>query len=330
MMFSFVIPVYNTEAFLPRCLDSIRAQTDSDYEIIVADDCSPGNCAEVLKPYGDAVRHVRHETNRSAFQARCTGVCAAKGDYIVPVDPDDYVMPELLARLRATLASETADVVSYWMEYDDGRRITPHWCRHASGSMSGSEAVRELADRKLFTGVASKAIRRSVWLEVLDALPIAKDAYVNTSDDYLVLMPALLTSRRVAFLDYVGYRYFVNPESTTGGWQTPEGLRRGCEQTRLVVDAVEALAAKLAGADPAVLADVRRSTAGLERFFTRLVLDGPTSKLGASVEVLSACFRSDSVAAELVDEIVSLRSARSYRIARKLARLRNVLSGSRR
>ena len=266
MRYSFVLPVYGTEKYLPRCLDSIFAQTERDFEVIVVDDCSPGNCAEAVARYGDRVRYVRHDRNRSAFQARMTAVRAARGEYVVPVDPDDYVMPELLARLDGTIGASRPDMISYWIDWDDGRKVFPHWCRHPAGEMTGAAAIRELAEAKFMNGVATKAFRRETWLRAVAALAAPDDLYVNTADDYLVLLPVLMISERVAFLDYAGYRYFVNSESTSGTWKTQEGYNRACSEVRQVKDLVLEMANRRLADDP-VLADVRSAVAGLERFF---------------------------------------------------------------
>lgn len=266
MLFSIVIPVYNAEAYLPRCLDSIRSQTDQDCEVIVVDDFSPGNCADVVKPYGDLVRYIRHAENRSAFQARRTGIEAAQGDYIVPVDPDDYLVPETLARLREVIDRDAPDMISYWIDYDDGTRVYPHWCRHRADTVSGEEALRDLAAGGYFTGVASKAFRRETLLDALRELDAPDALYVNTCDDFLMLVPMLMKSGRVSFLDFAGYRYFVNGESTTFSWRTRRGFEKALAQMKLANGLILRMANR-----PDVPTDVRlvveRTVAGLESWF---------------------------------------------------------------
>ncbi len=318
--FSFVVPVYGTERFLPRCLDSLFAQTDGDFEVIVVDDCSPGDCASALKPYEGRVRYIRHETNRSAFQARRTGIFAATGAYVVPVDPDDYLLPDVLKRVRAVLAAERPDVLSYWIDYDDGRRVFPHWCRHAPGAVSATQALAELADDRLFTGVASKVFRRETLMTALAELAQVEgvaDAYVNTADDYLMLVAVLMCGERMSFLDYAGYRYFVNAGSTTFTWKSAEGLRKAGSQVRFVVDVLAQVAARRTLGD-AARESVRKSLDGLQRFFVRSVLDGGGADLGARLAVLRETLHAEPVARELAHEVVALRASRAYRLGRAL------------
>lgn len=266
MKFSVIIPVYGTEKYLSRCLESLRAQTDRDFEVIVVDDASPGDCAGAVRPFGYSVRYIRHARNRSAFQARATGIVAAKGDYVVPVDPDDYLMPETLAKLRAVIDRESPDVISYWIDYDDGRKTYPHWCRHAAATVTGAEALRELAEHRYFTGVASKAFRRETLLAAVRDLGDSGALYVNTGDDYLMLVPTLLRSARVSFLDYAGYRYFVNEQSTSFSWRTQGGYDRAFAQLRQAGELIRRAACR-ADVPTAVRADVESVIAGVESWF---------------------------------------------------------------
>jgi len=243
--FSVVIPVFGTEQYLPRCLDSIKAQTDRDFEIVVVDDCSPGNCAEVVRLYGDSVRYVRHAKNRGAFQARCTGVEAAKGEYIVPVDPDDYLLPETLARVRDVIDRERPDVVTYWIDCEDGSKVWPHWCRHPAATTTALEMLREMAAQKTMYSIVSKVVRRDVYQRAMAALELPPDAYVNTSEDFLTTLAIVLCCDRISHLDYAGYRYFSNPTSITASRRSPAGLRRAREQSRFVHDAIRALAERV-------------------------------------------------------------------------------------
>jgi len=326
-MFSIVIPVFNTERYLTRCLDSIRAQTERDFEVLVVDDASPGNASEIVARYDDRFRCIRHETNRSAFQARCTGVAAAKGDYIVPVDPDDYLTPETLAKVRETIERESPDVISYWMDYDDGKKVYPHWCRHPAATVSGSVALRELVDHRYFTGVASKVFRREVLLSALDALNAPASLYINTSDDFLMLLPMLMKSAKVSFLDYAGYRYFVNADSTSFSWKTPEGFRRACEQTHAVGESVLRMAASEA-VSPEVRIEVEKAVSGIERWFVQMAVEQSGDQWPEYGAVLLKTLAPDNVAREMVTQMTALRVSRVYRLAKLLARLKSMLKSS--
>lgn len=317
--YSFVIPVYNTERFLRRCIDSLLAQTEKCVEILVVDDCSPGECAKIVEDYGQEIRFFRHIKNKSAFQARRTAILAAKGDYIIPVDPDDYLMPQLLEKANDIINKEHPDVISYWIEYDDGRKVSPHWCRHAQATISGGEAILELCDRKFATGLATKIIKRETLQKALDALPNCEDVYVNTSDDFLMLIPTLLLSRRVSFLDYAGYRYFVNEGSTSFSWKTLEGLRRAAQQIAIVHAKIGEAMVKLCE-DDTIGKGVIKLLEQMEAWFSYQALMCDDLDSDSVGRILLESFRGDQVARGAVQCLQELRSSRSFRWAKGVSR----------
>src|SRR5215212_5269413 len=96
---SVVIPAYNVAPYIPETLNSVFAQTFTEFEVIVVDDGSPDGeeLERALKPYLDRVRYVRQE-NRGAGAARNRGVREARGEFIAFLDSDDLWMPEYLEK----------------------------------------------------------------------------------------------------------------------------------------------------------------------------------------------------------------------------------------
>lgn len=106
---SVIVPVYNVEKYLPKCIDSILAQTFTDFELILIDDGSPDRCGEICDEYAamDSRIIVIHQQNKGVSAARNAGLEIAKGKYIGFVDSDDWIEPEMYQILIAT-ANETA------------------------------------------------------------------------------------------------------------------------------------------------------------------------------------------------------------------------------
>lgn len=99
-LISVIVPVYGTEKVLPRCLDSILGCTYKNIEVIVVNDCSPGNASEIIRSYEEMdsrVKLVEYEKNKGLFLARMTGVEASHGKYIAFLDSDDKVSIDLLS-----------------------------------------------------------------------------------------------------------------------------------------------------------------------------------------------------------------------------------------
>lgn len=242
MKFSFVIPVYGTEQFLPRCLESLRAQTDGGFEAVVVDDGSPGGgAAAVVDALRDArFRTVRHETNRSLFQARQTGLQASTGDFVVPLDADDSIAPELVARLRREAAANpSADVIAYQMAMDDGRRLRKTKMRLGDERLTAEEARERLFASRLPCAICGKAVRRETYRTAMAQLGVGRDFYLNSSEDLCQTFPVLMNARAVSTLAYPGYRYRVNPASLTTTLADPAKMGKAAANTHLVFATLE-------------------------------------------------------------------------------------------
>lgn len=99
---SVIIPVYNVEKYLRKCLDSIINQTLKDIEIICVNDCSPDNSLDILKEYtskDNRIKIINFEENEGVSVARNTGIESANGDYISFIDPDDYIDTDFYEKL---------------------------------------------------------------------------------------------------------------------------------------------------------------------------------------------------------------------------------------
>lgn len=97
-MISIIVPIYNVEAYLAVCIDSILASTYRDFELIVVDDGSPDNCGKICDEYAAKDNRIRviHKQNGGISAARNAGLRIAKGEYIAFVDSDDVIHPRML------------------------------------------------------------------------------------------------------------------------------------------------------------------------------------------------------------------------------------------
>ncbi len=98
MHVSIIIPVYNGEKFIQRAIRSVVDQNfpRKQFEIIVVDDGSTDNTLDIIQPFKDTIRIMRHEKNMGLAASRNTGIKAAKGQYIVNLDADDYLHQDFL------------------------------------------------------------------------------------------------------------------------------------------------------------------------------------------------------------------------------------------
>lgn len=111
-MVSVIIPVYNGEKYIGRCLDSLLAQSYTDFEVITIDDGSADGSLAICQSYEQKDSRFRaiHQENQGVSAARNAGVDAATGEYIAFVDADDYILPDYLERLVADAQAHGADI----------------------------------------------------------------------------------------------------------------------------------------------------------------------------------------------------------------------------
>ena len=109
---SIVVPVYNVEKYLPKCIDSIRSQTYENLEIILVDDGSSDNSGAIANQYVKLDKRIRvvHKKNEKVSAARNTGIDMATGEYICFADADDYLMPDYVEYLLELAIKHNADV----------------------------------------------------------------------------------------------------------------------------------------------------------------------------------------------------------------------------
>ena len=126
---SVILPVYNRAATLPRCVESVRAQTFADWELVAVDDASSDASSAVIEGYGDArMRVLRHEKNRGAGPARDTAMSAATGEWLALLDSDDEWLPgKLAAQIAAVEVAPGRGLCScaYYFTRDGETRILP-------------------------------------------------------------------------------------------------------------------------------------------------------------------------------------------------------------
>lgn len=125
--FSLIVPVYRIEEYLPKCIDSVLAQTCQDFELLLIDDGSPDGCGAICDDYAarhpDRIRAV-HQANGGAGAARNHGIRLSRGEYLLFVDGDDSLSPDFLAALAEVIGKTPADLVLFGALVErDGRQV---------------------------------------------------------------------------------------------------------------------------------------------------------------------------------------------------------------
>ena len=114
IMISVIVPVYEVEAWLPDCVDSILGQTLTEFELILIDDGSPDRCGDICDNYAAQDPRVRviHQQNAGLSAARNAGIRAASGRYLAFIDSDDLVPADYLELLLGAVQETGADIAA--------------------------------------------------------------------------------------------------------------------------------------------------------------------------------------------------------------------------
>lgn len=204
---SVIVPIYNAERTLSRCVESILAQTFGDWELVLVDDGSSDGSGAVCDRYAaqDSRISVIHKPNEGVAATRMRGIESASGDYSIQIDADDWVEPTMLGELYATARQECADVVicDFWNDYD-GRKPNRRQCQQPSALTSEAVLVDMLRGR----GVKPYCWNRLVRHECYGRYGIAIPSDISHGEDFYVSL-ALLRHKelRVAYRPQAYYHY---------------------------------------------------------------------------------------------------------------------------
>lgn len=216
---SVIIPIYNVEKYLCRCIDSILAQTFTDFELILVDDGSPDHCPEICDEYAarDSRIHVIHKRNEGVSIARNTGLDIVSGEYVTFVDSDDYIAPDRLELLFLQVAEHQADVVvTNYVVVDDNYQVL-NKIVHKQTGMVDTETPDKIVKyiNNLFLGshgweVWSRLFRRSIIADNNIRFPTTCADY---AEDLGFILAYALHAKCVVSLEYSGYFYRIRQDS---------------------------------------------------------------------------------------------------------------------
>lgn len=215
MFFSILIPVYQVEKYLRQCVDSVLAQSEKDFEIVLVDDGSTDGSGAICDEYAarfPAIVRVIHQENKGLLLARRTAIRAAHGQWFVHLDSDDYMLPGALEAIRETAERNDADLVL---------------CKVAYGNEGGKVILREsdlpfangemLSDKKkllmqfLYGGQLTAIYQKIARRDIIDIdADYGKWKHVNIMEDHLQSLPLLDRCCKPVFLDRSVVYYRIN------------------------------------------------------------------------------------------------------------------------
>ena len=215
---SIIVPIYGVEQYLHKCVDSLLNQdiSLSEYEIILVDDESPDMCPKICDDYAAAYENIRviHQKNGGLSAARNSGIEVATGKYIMFVDSDDYIEPNVLSGLLAQAEQDNLDVLRYRLQY-----VNPQYevyNPYESDPFKGNDYSEEPTDGVTFLNTrmstACYAWAFVLKRELLDGCLFTPGIYFEDTD----WTPRMLVkAKRVASTNTIVYNYLQREGSIT-------------------------------------------------------------------------------------------------------------------
>ena len=212
---SVIVPAYNAAQYLPKCLDSILAQTYTNLELIVVNDGSTDNTAKLLDAYAARFSSMKviHKSNGGVSSARMRGIREASGEWLTFVDSDDWVEPYGLEILMHNAKMYCADISHYGSQRNlpDGR---VYYCYNTGRVVlqEGLQGCKDLLDGSFIEpGIWNKLYRK----ELFDGLEEWLDSSIKINEDLLVNYFLFNKAKRAIFEDVCPYHYVVHSGSAT-------------------------------------------------------------------------------------------------------------------
>lgn len=181
---SIIVPIYKVEAYLPKCIESILAQSFLDWELILVDDGSPDACPIICDQYATRDRRIRviHQRNAGVSAARNRGLDAASGELVAFIDPDDYLRSDCYEAMLEAMArtGEGMAICGFLYEYPDGS-TEPRVADGAEVLLSHHDLVKAQFDIPwtIRPGTCNKIFQKSVIGELRfdEKLTCCEDTY---------------------------------------------------------------------------------------------------------------------------------------------------------
>lgn len=244
-LFSIILPVFNVEKYIERCLYSCINQTYKNIEIIIVDDCGVDNSIRLATHIAESesrIKFVTYAHNRGTFLARKAGVEAAQGEFVLFLDPDDCLSHDAVETLYEAVSQTKVDIVFYGIKYlpvQDLHPLSSSLPQSPSAQMGGVLISVFCDPRMSLWGTAGKMYSRDVVLRAFSKLSFIEDRLVYAEDVLLLFSVAALAKNTCSVAKRL-YVYHGNAESITAGGSA-EANDYHVNQILLIVNALVVL-----------------------------------------------------------------------------------------
>lgn len=228
--FSVIIPVYNVEKYIQKCLDSVLGQTEPNFEVVLVDDGSTDASGTICDEYGKKDKRIQviHKKNGGPMSACMTGIEAACADYVVFVDSDDWIAGKMFEQMWQMVERCHPDMVSCNFT-KAGAKTKQRWKQFFSAGYYDENAIKKQMYPVLLNAgdFQERGINISRWGKMIKKDRIIHnlkycDSSISFSEDLNLIFPVLLDCQSIVILDSEesDYSYRMNPESISNSFHS--------------------------------------------------------------------------------------------------------------
>ena len=206
-LISVIVPCYNIDKYIEKCIKSIENQTYKNIEIIAVDDCSTDNTMTILKKLAETYANLsvyQNDANRGAAYSRNFALKKAKGEFVGFVDSDDYITEDYYEKLLQIAEKENADIVATDIEivYEDNAQM-PILSKACLGKVNKFNLVNN--------GLAASPCNKIFKKELIKKYPFLEG---KINEDVASILPALIHAKKVTYVEGIKYYYLQRKDST--------------------------------------------------------------------------------------------------------------------
>ena len=214
--FSIITPVYNVEKYLDECIQSVLAQTYTNYELILVNDGSKDSSGEICDRYAQKHSQIKvfHKKNQGLVHTRQFGIARANGDYYLFLDSDDYLSPDALQVISDAVLAYECDCVVYGMQRVYEGRVLQKLAEIETSPIVIQDK-RELYRKVYFDAAYNSLCRKAFRASFYRGLDFSDVLHIQYAEDLLQSIELLKKVEKVVFLPDILYNYRLNTMSIT-------------------------------------------------------------------------------------------------------------------
>ncbi|WHY00416.1 glycosyltransferase [Neobacillus sp. DY30] len=222
MLFSIVVPMYNSEKYIGNCIESVLKQTEGDFQLIIVNDGSNDDCGDIADNYAATDKRIMviHQENSGSFHARIKGVDNALGDYVVFLDADDTLKEYTLEQLKKHILIDEPDIIIYRAEnFIENGGVFQSEKLFKDGTIFEDSNKKIVYEKFITDSSLNNLWTKAIKTKCFDNNKVRHYPPISMGDDVLFTLEPLTNAKKIKYIDEILYNYRIIKTSMTRKFQ---------------------------------------------------------------------------------------------------------------